>query len=585
MDKGIIEYIKSLVEKNAPDGRKMLAEGRAIGESFEIPKNKFLRKYGYETYLDYRKDCARQGKIVWQLLVGLSTLEEEIEAVRTISEFSDRTNLNIRSMQSIPSMLVGLPREYWDNAPKPTSYLMDGQEAWLAHSEAAPVNIAWQDWHLSSPNCLATTIYALKAGSPRIGTFSQFIWDYPGWDDEIGRFSDMVRSLGIIASKRDMDITADTYPEDGPPGHFFDTASYLGYEMLEHYIIEELCGAKMSLSFGGLLTDPQPRMAFAMAMHKLYATEDSPILSYYNGGTTDQWDHDINANFGPSVLEMMLQILVELKYNMMGIISPVAITERLRVPTLQELMDIAAAGCRAEEKARDWLPLMDFTLLERMRDDMIEKGTLWFNNAMTAFNEAGVDTKDPLQMILVLKRFNPMRLEQSFHPSVQEKGEFEPYYPTAIGQSTTQLYRNKQKWFIENGYENALLGKKLIAVSADGHSYGLMYVERVLHGLGAVVINGGVDVTAPDLLDLADEEGVTDIFVSLHCGQVLDYSRLLSELAEVRGRKYRIFVGGMLNGMLPGNTEPVDVTDILCELGVYPSNELRDAVDIIKEAG
>lgn len=582
MNSAIKEYLASLIPKGYPDGRKLVKEGIEIGNSFELGKNKFLRKYGYQNYLEYRKDCVAKNKINWQLLIGLSTLEEEVDAIKKLDEFSNRTGLDIRTVQSIPSMLVGLPPEYWENAPKPTSYLMKEEKDWLAHSEVAPIEVVWQDWHLSSPNNLKTTIYALKAGSPRIGTFSQLIWDYPGYHDEEKRFSDMVRSLGVIASKRSDFITADSYPEDGLPGYFLDVVSYVGYMLVEHYIIEKLCGAKMSISFGGLLTEIQPRMAFAMAMHKLLGTDEEPILSYYNGGTVEQWDHDINANFGIGVQEMLIEILVELKYKMHTAISPVSVTERLRVPTLKELFDIASAGKRAEEKAHEWLPLMNFKPLETLRDDLIEKGVKFYNNVLNGFKEAGVDIEDPLQMIVMLKRINPCKFEEIFHPSIEEKGVFTPYHPSVLGRQTMRQKEDIVNSLIINDCKCALKDLKVVAVSADGHSYGLLLVDNVLNEVGATVVNGGVDMEPSSVLDLADEEGTDLIFISIHCGQVLDYSRQILRLAKKRGKQYHIFVGGKLNAMLSGHTEPVDVTDKVLEMGVHPSNDLVASIKLIQ---
>lgn len=583
MDLALKAYIKSLIPVGFPDGRELVKEGIEIGNSFEIGRTQFLEKFGYKNYLEYRKDCTENGKIAWQLLMGLSTLEEEIDGIKKLDEFCERTGMDIRTIQSIPSMLVGLPQEYWENAPKPTSYLMTKAEDWKAHSEAAPIEIVWQDWHLSSPNNLESTVNALKAGSPRIGTFSQLIWDYPGYYDEEKRFSDMVRSLGIIASKRDDFITADTYPEDGLPGYFLDVVSFVGYELLEHYIIETLCGAKMSLSFGGLLTEIQPRMAFALAMHKMLGSYDEPILSYYNGGTVDQWDHDINANFGTSVQEMLIEILVEKKYKMHTAISPVSVTEKLRVPTLQELFDIAATGKRAEEKADEWLPMMDFSILENLRDDLIEKGVAFFNNIMDGFKEAGVDIEDPLQMIVILKRFNPCKFEECFHPSVAETGSFKPYHPSVLGRQTMEIKDKIVKDLFNKGYDSSYLNsKKVVVASADGHSYGLMLVDNVLNEIGAEVINGSVDVEPATALDLADEEGTKIVVISAHCGQVLDYSKQILELAKERNKEYHIFMGGMLNAMLPNNTEPVDVQDKLVEMGIKASNDLEYLVKSIQ---
>lgn len=68
----------------------------------------------------------------------------------------------------------------------------------------------------------------------------------------------MVRSLGILSTKKELDIDVVTYPEDGIPGYFLDVVSWVGYMMVEHYIATELCNTLFSVSYGGLLTEVQP---------------------------------------------------------------------------------------------------------------------------------------------------------------------------------------------------------------------------------------------------------------------------------------------------------------------------------------
>lgn len=583
MDAQLVKHISSLIPVDYPDGLELLEEGKQIGASLNVPRNKFLKRFGYESYLDYRKENTRNGKMTWQLLLGLSSLDEQLDAIKALEEFSDRTGLDIRTVQNIPSMLTGLPQSYWDKAPKPTSYVLPEDADWRRHSDAAAIQIIWQDWHLATPHNLQTTINAIEAGTPRLGTFSQMIWDFPNFTDDRQRFSDMVRSLGIVASQRDRFITVDTYPEDGVPGYFMDVASYVGYVMMERHIVNDLCGARLSVSYGGLLTDIQPRMAFGMALHKMFGSWEEPILSYYNGGTLEQWAHDIEANYGTGVQEMLIQTLVELKYQMHTAISPVSVTEALRVPTLQELLDIAAAGRRAETKAKEWLPLMDFSPLEAIRDELIEKGTEFYNNMFNTFEAAGVNMNDPLELIMVLKRLSPMQIEQAFHPSTQGGGEFSAYVPSVLGRQTLQMADEIIQDIKSEVLDHSLSGKKIVVVSADGHSYGLMLVDRVMHHTGARIINGGVDMDPIDLLDLADEEETNIVMISAHIGQVLDYGRQLLELQRKRGKTYHIFVGGMMNAMLPGNTVPVDVTDQLIELGIHPSNDLLKSIRLMQD--
>lgn len=579
MDQELKEYIQSLIPKDFPNGKKLVQEGREMAKNIKWKKSRFLEESGYKSHLDYRKKNLAEGKQTYQLLVGLSTLEEELDAIRQIDEFHKRTGFEVRSLQSIPSSLVGLPPEYWEGAPKPTSYMMEKQEDWNAHTDAAPVDICWQDWHMASPNNLATTKYALEAGSSRLGCFSTFVWDYPGYSDELERFSDMCRTMGILSAKKDEGMDCVTYPEDGMPGFFMDVVSYMGYEMIEHYIIEDLCEARMAFSYGGLLSEILPRMAFALALEKLYGTPDHPFITYYNGSTNEQWDHDIEANYGIGASEMLIESIINLKYNMPTIINPVSITEALRVPTLEELFNIVKCGIGVERKAKEWLEIIDFTKFEKLRDFLIEKGTEFYNNAMSAFEEAGVNINDPLEMIVTLKHFDPVRFEQEFSPSKQEYGQFKPYVPTVLGRETMEEKEQIVADLKAKGYENAMKGKKVICASADGHSYGLLLIDQVWSEMNAEVVNSGTYMEPSFVLDLADEEDADAILVSVHCGQILDYARQLAAQEEKRGKKYKILLGGMLNAMVPGYTEPIDVSDMVEELGISATNDFEEQLN------
>jgi methylmalonyl-CoA mutase cobalamin-binding subunit len=580
----LTEYIASLIPVGFPDGRDLVVEGREMARDIPWNRSRFLSEHGYESHLAYRRENLKNGKQTYQLLMGLSTLEEEVDAIRQVGEFARRTGFEVRSVQSIPSQLVGVQHEYWERSPKPTSYLMEREGDWLAHSEAAPVDICWQDWHMASPNNLELTKYALKAGTSRLGCFSTFVWEYPGFNDDRQRFSDMCRTMGILAAKKDEGLDCITYPEDGLPGFFMDVASFVGYEMIEHYIIEDLCGARMALSYGGLLSEILPRMSFALAMEKLFGTEDHPFLTYYNGSTNEQWDHDIEANYGLAASEMLIQAVINLKYQIPGIISPVSITEAQRVPTLQELLNIAKCGIGVERKAHEWLEFIDFTKFEQMRDLLIEQGRLFYDNAMRAFAEAGVDTQDPLQVIMVLRRFDPVRFEQAFHPSTQGGEDFRPVVPTVLGRETVESRRRIVERLTDQGYGNVLKGKRVICASADGHSYGLLLIDQVWTALNAEVVNCGTYVEPSFLLDAADEEGADAVCISVHCGQGLDYAKQLADDAKRRGKTYRVCMGGMLNAMLPGNTEPVDVGDLIKELGVCASNDFEEQIKYISNA-
>ena len=578
-----LDYLKSLKPAVHVNGNDILKQGIEMGREIELGKSRFVREGNYSNLLAYIKDCRKRGEIRWNILMGLASLDQQIEATKKLYEFSQRTGMKIHHLQPIPSGVIALPKEYRDNAPSTTSYVMDGYDEYKAQVEASPIDVTFNDYHLASPNGLETTVHSIKAGATLIGEFSQITWGYPGYDDDLTRFSNMVKALGIIASKKDQNVMVKTYLDDGYAGYFMDCASYVGYAMLEHYICTELCGARYIIAFGGLLSENDIRLGVAMALHKALSTEEQPVLHYINSSTNLQWDHDIEANYGMSVQELLFAILVEKKYHMGLGVNPVSITEKIAVPTLQELINILAAGKRAEEKADEWLPFMDFSLLEEMQDVMMEQGEQLFKNVLSGFKLAGIDIEDPLEMILVLRYMNPLRFESMFHPTTfnTEEGEIEPFYPTVLAKQTIEM----REGIIENlkhaGLENALKDTSIVVASGDAHTYGLILVEGVFKAMGAEVINGGVDTDAVDLLDLADEEDTNIVCISCHNGQALDYGRQLEQISKERNKEYHMFMGGVLNSILPGHSEPIDVSGMLQELGIYAQNDLQSTVETI----
>jgi methylmalonyl-CoA mutase cobalamin-binding subunit len=586
MDKEILDYIKSIKPGPHLDGMKVLQEGIEIGKTIQTPKSRFSRESGFRSYLEYKKHLTKEGRIYWNILMGLATVKEQVEAIKKIYEFMQRTGFSVDTIQPICSGKVALPKEYRDKAPSTTSFVMETFEDYLDQVEAAPIENTFCDYVLASPNGLETTIWSLKAGASFLGVFSQIIWSFPPYEDDLTRFVNMVKCLGMMASKYDEEKIVFTYLEDGLSGYFLDCVSYVGHAMMEHYICTRLCGARYMLSFGGLLSDCDLRGATAVALHKALSTEDQPVLHYINSSTNLQWDHDIHGNYGMSAQELLFSILLERKYRMGLGANPVSITEKIAVPTLEELLNIFTVGKRIEEKAPEWDEFMDFSKIDEMSDIMVAQGRQFFENLLEGFREAGINIEDPLEMILAIRNLNPLKFEHSFHPTTFHSGnaEVKPFFPTILGKQTVKMRDDIIKELEAQGFKDALKGKKVIVASGDAHTYGLLLVEGVLGVSGAQVVNGGVDMHAADLLDLADEENTNIVAVSCHNGQALDYGRMLVKLAQERGRQYQMCMGGVLNSILPGHTEPVNIAGMLTDIGIFAQNDLVKTVEKIKNS-
>lgn len=583
MNREAVNYVRALKPTGMPSGESVLEEGREIGRGLEMKRSLFLEENGYDTYEDFIQENIRKGEITWEIFMGLATLEEQKEAIKACYEFYKRTGVRLNTIEIISSPLMALPKEYREAAAKPTSFTMDEPEDWL-NMQTAPIELIFADHHLASPNALESTINAVRAGSPRVGLVSQFFWGQPGFTNHRQHMIDFVKSLGIVSSKYDEHISVDSYMDDGFPGYAMDCVTYVGYALLEHYIVHDLCHVRYQTGLGGLLKEQKSRAAIAVAIHQLLSTDEQRAISYMNGSTVTQWEHDIKANFGSSGEEIMFDCLVERKYKMGMAMNTIGIAERIAVPTAQDLFDICSVGARALEGAKYFEDMLDWSSFEEIVEYLKEEGRLFFENTLNVMKEAGINIEDPLEIFMMLKQMNPNRFEKTFHHRVGENGSLNPKYPTVLGRQTVQLREEIVADVKARGVEdNALAGKKVIVVSGDGHTYGLVVVDAVLSEMGADVVNGGVDVDPPTALDLADEEGVKYIGISVHNGQGLDYAKQILELAAKRDNQYHIFMGGKLNAILPGDSVPTDVTDKICELGITATDDLYEQICMIRD--
>ena len=584
MNKEAIHYLKHLQTEDLADYKKLLNEGRKIGGELPSGTNKFLREHHIKNEIEYRKKMTAEGKVMWRAIMGLPTIDMQIDALNKLYEYAQNAHIRIDFINQIPNILSGVPEECRDESIDYTGFALIKQEDYVRLSEVVPIQSSFPDSHLISPRAVETTINSIRVGANYVGAFAQFIWGFPNYCDDKKHMEEVIKALGIMAAKRDDMFIVDTYLDDGIPGYCMDYASFIGYALLEKYIVSDLCGARYVASYGQLWSDSKMKMGALLALSDLLKTEDQPGVGYVYGNAIDHWKENLVGNYGITASEYLMQILVERKYKTGAAIQTIPITEQISVPTVEAVEDILAVCNRLEERAYEWDDLIDFTKIEEYRDRFKEIGIQFFHNILDGFQEANIDVENPLQIIWTLRKMDPLRFEVMFHPSVFNNNihEFTPYYPSSIVKQSIDVRDHIIKRLRDNGDGECLKGKKIIVVSADLHRYGAFVVDNVLQSVGGEVINGGVSVDAAVALDIADEEDAEIICVSVHNGQSLDYANQLLELARERNGEYKIFMGGKLNASIPDSVTPVDVTDKLNHMGIYATEDLFETVQKIR---
>ncbi|MEI3504606.1 MAG: cobalamin B12-binding domain-containing protein [Anaerovoracaceae bacterium] len=376
------------------------------------------------------------------------------------------------------------------------------------------------------------------------------------------------------------------YLDDTYPSYCKDAIAWVGYGLFEQYISNDLCGVIYQVNYGGLISDIRIRAALLKALYDSLWREDQPLpVAKIQANTTRFWDHDIEANYGMLSQEMLMAVLAERRYNTGAVILPVPITEKVHVPTIDAIKGMLGVCSRLEENIEQWEDVIDFSYIDEMAEVLKTEGRKFFDNMLEILDASGLDIEDPMQMLMFIKNFNAGLFEETFHPSVKETGKVNVHYYTDMGKLTQDMIDDGNKDIGNSNLEGKLKGKTILIASTDAHVYGLQYVRNMLETAGAKVVDAGVDASIPYIFDTADEEGIEYIGVSTHNGQVLGIAEQL--LAEMKNRdsdkKYMLFMGGRLNTILPGHSEPSDVTEMINHKGILAENNLLKTIQTISE--
>lgn len=313
----------------------------------------------------------------------------------------------------------------------------------------------------------------------------------------------------------------------------------------------------------------------------MYRKDQPPIL-FLHANTTRYWDTEIEANYGMLAQELLMAVLAERRYRTGTMILPVPITEKVQVPTVEGIQNVLGLASRLEENIEQWETVVDFSKIDGMAEILKAQGKRIFQNLLESLDYAGFDLEDPLHMLMFIKKFDAGLFEETFFPDMRKKAGRSEFY-TDMGLLTQNRIEEARSKVEEAHMTHTLKGKKVLVASVDTHVYGVHYVKAVLEYAGAEVVYAGVDSSIRYIFDAADEEGIRYIGISTHNGQALGIANQILEEMEKRNRGYVPFLGGVLNTILPGHSEPSDVKELINKKGIFADNDLMKTIRLIQE--
>jgi methylmalonyl-CoA mutase cobalamin-binding subunit len=565
------------------DGPALVAQGKELGSQVTMGVSAFCKFHGVTSELEYKLKMAKAGRTMTALTIGLTDWPDTKKGLAKIwKETSDRGFYIDRFIIALDRRM-GLPPEYRAGALKETGPMLNSDSEWNEVAQSIQIQPHMGDMMIGSPSSVDNTRRALTAGVNYIGNLSQFAWKYPGWPgDDVAQMSEVVTALGMMASKSSQGAVVHSYLDDGFPAQFGDYSSYIGWAKFERYIVEELIGAKLAHAYGGLTHDPITKTVVTMAIESLRPAE---VCSSFYFGNTTRYTQNIEQNYGVLGIDVLYMMLADRHLRAGSSIMPVPVTEAIRVPTPDEIIDVQTIAHHTKAKLDSIYDFTNWQSLEIRSQELVKNGNKFFDNLLNGLSDLGADIKDPLQLLLAVRRLGPSQLEQSFGVGTPtEDPRFDGYEPLVPTDVLKDFLAERAKIREAVRPANWILNKshKPVIASSDVHEIGMRLVIDAVESLDIKPVIGTVGIDPDELAELALKENATAVLISTHNGMALSFAKnLLAELAQ-RNISPQVIIGGRLNQEIEGQDMPVDVTEQLIALGIDVCFDLKDLAKLIR---
>lgn len=570
--------------KDLPDAAALGREVDDIAKGVVIGKTLFMKKHGVSSEREYKERMMKEKKVMKHSAVGLNSWQSTEEGVRKIYTDLNASGSYIDRYGVCLDWVMGVPEEHRCKIQPGSGLTLRNEDEWARIGQVEAVQPHLGDHMIGSLNSLNNAMLGLKAGVTTIGNISHYYtYEYPGLDMEEYRTSDMVKAIGLMGRLRDQGTIIHSNLDDGFGAQFHDLANLVGYARLERYICEDLLGARMSHCFGNLFNDPIVRIVFNSAMGKIN-THSTPGSMIY--GNTIDYGHNMPKNYAALTSYAIADAAGQMICPSGHAITPIPITEAVRVPAIDEIIDAHHTVDTAIEAAAFYMNSLDVPQIEAEADLLVACGDVFFERVVNGLDEQSIDINHPGEVLAALKAIGASQLETCFGVGKRAAGAMRgrvPVRPTSI---VKEIDRKQTK--IINGI-SGLSGQPLkdvniIVASTDVHEFGKEICKNVLTEAGAKVFDLGTNVAVEEVGDTVIETESRAVVISTYNGIAYSFAQRMMEKYKELGIVLPTIMGGVLNEPMEGSDLPVDVTDKLKDMGINVDNDISKMVGYLVEA-
>jgi methylmalonyl-CoA mutase cobalamin-binding subunit len=563
-----IEALRPLLQTRLPDFNRLRAAALELAGQVSIGQSAFLQKFGIASELEYKRQAMRDGQIMYHAHIGMNDIDTTAAALGKIHrELGDREYRLDRAGFAVDRRM-GLPADRRAAAAAETGPMLMRQHDWEALAQAAPIQPHLGDFMIGQPASVANTLQALRIGCTTIGNLSQyFTFEAPGWSDAAETAAQTYQAIVIMGALRERGTMLHSYLEDGYGALFRHCATVAAWAMLERYIVEELIGARLSHCIGGLTRDPVKRAGWVLALHRIHRGQQVGSMIY---GDTISFGHEFEQNRALTAEYLLWDILIQMHAPSGHAVLPLPVTEAIRIPSAEEIIEAQLFGRRVEASARRLYPHVDFSAAQTFADEVCQQGEDIYHRALDGLRDLGVDTANPLQMLFVLKKMGAQRFEQLFASELDSATAT----GTDIYHMSQQVIDEHRPLFADPGLRDRVRDKCLLIASSDVHEHAAGALAQLLGETGARVVYLGAEQDPGDLIAALRKNPADALLLSTHNGMALEYAQQLRRKLDEAQLSVPVIMGGVLNQKIETQALPVPVLEELKALGMHPAAAL-----------
>ena len=571
-------------ERELPDMKSIQSEVDAIAAHMEIGETLFFKEKGVKSEGEYKKRMAAQGKVMKHSHIGWNSWQATEEGFIKIYDALREAGSSIDRFGVCLDWVMGVPEKYRNQFQAGSGLIFKDPEEWKRLGQVVPVQPHLGDHMIGSLNSLENTMLGLQAGVTTIGNVSHYYtYEYPGLDMEEYRTTDMIKALALMGRFREAGAVVHSNLDDGFGAQFHDMANMVGYARLERYIVEDLLGAGLCHCFGNLFSDPMLRIIFNCAMEKLNKFHTPGSMIY---GNTIDFGYDIPRNYGAMASFSMADAIGQMRYPSGHAICPIPVTEAMRGPSADEIIEAHHEVDMMIEKAAMYGDFLDYEKIEAETDILVSNGNVFFERVLNGLDTMHIDIQHPGQVLAALKAIGVEQLETMFGVGKADKKAMRgriPIRPTSIVK-TISKQQDEIMERIEGIKDKPLKDVNIVVGATDVHEFGKEICKNILLEAGATVFDLGTTISIDELADTIIETEGKAVLVSTYNGIAYSFAKDMLDKFHEYGIHLPIIMGGRLNEPVDGSDLPVDVSDRLAKMGINVENNAETIIDYIKKS-